>query len=665
MITETMPADMALMSKIFTADTESGNVDFCDIPIRFKLNGKEFFGIPDCFERTVRREIVDANITRWIYEGKCSECSLSIRVTHNEYRDYPVSEWYAEFTNNGSDDTPIISDIMLGGKIDGAFESFIHGNGDTCGDNGYEWYTDDVKNDPVEIHTNDSTSCNGAFPYMKLVFDGFICRAAIGWPVGWRASVARVENGIEYLCGQLRCNMKIHPGETMRTPTLTLMITSGDEDKSRNLWRKWYIAHIIPRENGKPIEPMLCLHYYEADGHPEFTGATEENQIMALREYVSRGLTPDIWWIDAGWYKCNYSWPDIGTWKPDEERFPNGLKPIGDECNKYGTRLLLWFEPERVVPGTELHEEHHEWLIPLEDESEGHRGNHLLNLGNRQALEWLIERVDGIIKSSGIKIYRQDFNFNPQKCFEKAEAPDRIGAVENLHAQGYLKYWDELIFRNPGLWIDSCASGGRRNDLETMRRAVPLHYTDVGYGIHEIKQKQFREMHEWIPYFRSHNMSWDKQFVEENIGKWVDNDEFSFQCAMVPAVTYMTAYNAPEEEFERTKRMEKIWRRAAELALFGDYYPLSECRKSTEDWYACQFDEPENNRGYVQFIRNIKAPDESYTAKMHVQDGKLYTFTDSSNGTTFKKTSDELKNGLTLELAIRQGKVLFYETTDI
>ena len=50
---------------------------------------------------------------------------------------------------------------------------------------------------------------------------------------------------------------------------------------------------------------------------------------------------------------------------------------------------------------------------------------------------------------------------------------------------------------------------------------------------------------------------------------------------------------------------------------------------------------------------------------MHVQDGKLYTFTDSSNGTIFKKTSDELKKGLTVELAIRQGKVLFYEPADI
>lgn len=42
-----------------------------------------------------------------------------------------------------------------------------------------------------------------------------------------------------------------------------------------------------------------------------------------------------------------------------------------------------------------------------------------------------------------------------------------------------------------------------------MRSSVPLHYTDVGYGHHPIKQKQHRYMFEWIPYFRAHTMNWD------------------------------------------------------------------------------------------------------------------------------------------------------------
>ncbi len=47
--------------------------------------------------------------------------------------------------------------------------------------------------------------------------------------------------------------------------------------------------------------------------------------------------------------------------------------------------------------------------------------------------------------------------------------------------------FDSLIARFPNMMIDACAAGGGRNDLETMRRAVPLHKSDSGYHDPEIK----------------------------------------------------------------------------------------------------------------------------------------------------------------------------------
>lgn len=651
-------SDMQLTSKIFPHVSEEPAVRYEDIPLRWTLNGEVICGIPERFERTYRKELTDANITRRTYTGRCTKCGLTVEAVCLEYRDFPVNEWTVFFTNNGTGDSPLISDVMIGGEIKGRFSAFIHGNGDNCNPSGYEWFRDSLEDGEMTIHPNDGTSCNGAFPYMKLEYENFVVRAAVGWSARWKASVRRTEEGAAYYAGQLRFNMKLHPGETMRTPRMTFMITEGDDSRSINMWRRWYIAHILPRENGKPIEPAMCLHYWSCEGKPEHTAATEENQVSAIREYVSRGLTPDIWWIDAGWYKCDYNWPKTGTWKPDPERFPNGLGPIGRECEKYGTRFLLWFEPERVTEDSELETEHKEWLLPT-----GYDGdtNSLLNLGNREACDWLIGRIDSIIKEGRIKVYRQDFNFNPAPCWDRAEEADRLGAIENLHVQGYLRYWDALIERNPGLWIDSCASGGRRNDLETMRRAVPLHYTDVGYGNHEIKQKQFRELHEWIPYFRSHNMSWDREYVENELRtEWKENDEFSFQNAMVPAVTYMTWYNAPDEEYERTKKAEKIWRRAARLTLSGDYYPLTETKKDTSDWYAVQFEDSDAGQGFVQFIRNIKAENEEFTVYPHVEEGRTYRF-DYPDGIREYSSETIKKNGLTMKLPVRSGVVVFYE----
>ena len=42
-----------------------------------------------------------------------------------------------------------------------------------------------------------------------------------------------------------------------------------------------------------------------------------------------------------------------------------------------------------------------------------------------------------------------------------------------------------------------------------MRRSVPLHYTDYGYGDHPVKLAFHRTLFEWIPYFKEVTLSWD------------------------------------------------------------------------------------------------------------------------------------------------------------
>jgi len=78
--------------------------------------------------------------------------------------------------------------------------------------------------------------------------------------------------------------------------------------------------------------------------------------------------------------------------------------------------------------------------------------------------------IGDIIEKEGIDFYRQDFNMGPEYHWLCNDAPDRQGITENKHVTGYYAYWDGLVARFPKLWLDSCASGGNRNDLETMRR---------------------------------------------------------------------------------------------------------------------------------------------------------------------------------------------------
>ena len=82
--------------------------------------------------------------------------------------------------------------------------------------------------------------------------------------------------------------------------------------------------------------------------------------------------------------------------------------------------------------------------------------------------------------------------------------------------------------------------------------AVPLHYTDVGYGVHPEKQQQYRIMHEWIPYFRSLCMNWDKP--GGTYGQWAMPDDpsyfdrFASYASLAPAIDQKVSPFVTDEE---------------------------------------------------------------------------------------------------------------------
>ncbi|MEZ4727386.1 MAG: alpha-galactosidase [Caldilineaceae bacterium] len=450
-------------------------------------------------------------------------------------------------------------------------------------------------------------------------------------------------------------------GESIRTPRMTILAWAGDERRASNLWRRWYHAHLLPRPNGQPLRPLLACA--GTDEGEEFTAATEENQLRYMAKFKALGIDFDVWWIDAGWYPCynqNHErrWPITGTWEPDPERFPNGLKPVADAAATHGADLLLWFEPERVRPGTKLAVEHPAWLLRTTESENG-----LLNLGNPECRQWLTDHVCKLIQENGIKIYRQDHNFPPLAHWRQNEAADRQGMNENLHVQGYLQFWDDLLARNPGLWIDSCASGGRRNDLETMRRSVPLHYTDYGYGDHPVKLAFHHTLYAWIPYFKEVTLSWD---IHGKARFDYQVERYAYHCGIGPMLAPGIDIRRDDYDYALARQMIAIWRRAAPLLVYGDYYPHTPFHRSAHEWVVRQFDAPETGCGFVQGIRLPDAAAESFTVHLHgIQGDANYCFENPETGETSEISGEVLQhNGFTLALPARQGVLWFYRRTD-
>jgi alpha-galactosidase len=617
-----------------------------DLPFSFTYDGKPSAELLKTWpSKRETRKLDDArteHVVRWTDPAT----GLVVRWVAIEYRDFPTVEWTLYFQNPGTNDAPILADLQA---LDLPVERFpwpsapwsefrlYHQTGSPCQANDYEPHLTSLKPGEVKrITAAGGRPTNSDLPYFNLELptsEGLI--VVVGWPGQWAAEFARDQAaGLRIRAGQERTHFKLLPGEEARTPMAVLQFWKGDRLHAQNIWRRWMLAHNLPRPGGKlpPVEMAACSSHQFG----EMINANTENQKLFIDRYVEEKLGLDYWWMDAGWYWNNGGWWVTGTWEVDTNRFPGGLRAISDHAHGKGVKTIVWFEPERVAGGTWLTDNHPEWIL-------GGKNGGLLNLGNPEAWKWLTNHVDKLITEQGIDLYRQDFNMDPLSCWQSADTEDRQGMTEMKHVVGYLAYWDYLRQRHPDMLIDSCASGGRRNDLETLRRAVPLLRSD--YIIEPVgNQGHTYGMAFWMPYYGTGSGA---------------IDTYMLRSVLCPHFTACFDMRRTDLDFDLARRVLGQWRQYADC-YFGDYYPLTPYSLDNGSWIAWQFDCPEQGRGVVQAFRRAESIYEQIRPKLSgLEPEARYELTNLDTGKTQEMTGRELwEVGFPLSISEQPGSAV-------
>ena len=616
-----------------------GNVEF--LPYDFKVGGKSLGKNIDDWDISVGAE----SETGAFYRGgkttyitlyhKSSAVTATVEATI--YEEKATCEWTVYIKNTGEENSPVISDFYaVNTSIDVQNPQLYYSKGSYDEPYDFALMNKKLTAFPLKFTSYDGRATDNYLPYFNISGEDGGVVFAVGWTGLWQAEINRGIDDVSVKAKQEKFKAYLLPGEEVRSPLVSFSFYSGSNPlKGFNTFRSWVSRCVYP-ENIPDTMTML-----EFSG-PMHTQTAEELFAGADGFGEETYGKIDYFWMDAGWYKYNEGWHDsVGSWVANPNRFPGGIIEVSDYAASKGCGLVLWFEPERVCKGSLFHKkgsENKNWLIELEDAD-----NLMWNLAEDGATDYLIDYISDFLTDNKISVYRQDFNFSPDVYWAQADKEfydGRKGITENHYVSNLYRYLDGLTENVDGLIIDNCASGGRRLDLEMVRRSVPVWRSDYNCNPHEdileATQSQTYGLSFWLPLSGT-------VFYSES--------EYAARSSIMPLglETFGTVHGEHYGEYIEQRSMMNEY-----------YYPLSSGGCFSDRMLAMQYSSYDAGSGMALVYKRADVKDSEYTVKLNglISDAVYSVYDYDSPENVFEMTGEELMNS-GIKLTLPEGEKAF------
>ena len=578
----------------------------------FKVDGKSF--VDDIKSWTLNTDMVESETqTDWTLTYTKSGQPLKVVVYATAYNNFAIIEWTVWIYNVGDTNSGVITEFNALNKEFGKAKDYniTYWNGSKAMAEDFMATNKDlVDNEDVQLYGENGKASRAFVPYFNLQWENKTADwgvegvyFSVGWPGEWMATITDVGKSVQVVTGQKNLSTYLEPEEGVRSPLMTLLFWEKDLMRAQNLWRRWVYNEAMPQPDGEPIQTLLFGNTAQTTALT--VKATTENQLYAINLWSRVGYDIDGWQMDAGWGRQNGDdWmASSGTWTPDPERFEDGtLAAIADAIQEAGwEHFVLWHDLERVNTNTDWYDKYNgtDGLINLG------KGNHLLNLGDEETANEVAQEIIAHLERDGVTIYRQDNCFsdnivdNMNKywvALDAEQGENRNGISENKHLVNYLEYYD-IILEYTGTFIDNCAGGGRRLDLETIKRSACLWRSDRCYTPAHV------QCHSWginffLPYSGQGSIQEDPYAMT-----------YFFRSNMTPAMCLPWRVNVTHLNPEKNalyKAMIAEHRAYADY-MTEDYYPLSSYSTKETVWMAWQFNDADTSTGIIQVFRRTES----------------------------------------------------------
>jgi alpha-galactosidase len=304
---------------------------------------------------------------------------------------------------------------------------------------------------------------------------GFAWRSGEVWAVhlGWSGNqvhyAERLHNGARVLgAGELLLSGEVNlgPGQTYTSPWLHAVYGEG-LDAVAGRFHVWLRARSTHPRRARPV----TLNTWEAVYFDHDLDRLSTLAGVAARLGVERFV------LDDGWFGSRRDdTSGLGDWQVSPQVWPQGLHPLADRVRALGMEFGLWVEPEMVNLDSELARAHPEWLFAAGGRvGDPSRNQHVLDLAHPGAYEHVRSHLQALLDEYDIDYLKWDHN---RSLVDAGHTPGGEPGVHG-HTLATYRLLDQLRAANPGLEIESCASGGGRVDLGILARTDRVWASDT------------------------------------------------------------------------------------------------------------------------------------------------------------------------------------------
>lgn len=646
-------------------------------PFAFVYNQKKYDGFAREYFDIVQCETkVEKKKTTKIYVMRLTE-QLEITLVTAFYPGYGAAEWTVWFENVSETDSGILESLESRLAFEGDHPVVKGILGDHV--NLYQPYAHELEQMPVRFYTDSGRPTHVNFPYFNLEYGDCGVMLAIGWAGTWTADFSYNGERVEY-CAKSSNDIETYlkPGEKIRTALFVRAPYSvRNENYATNYWRSWFVECNLPPydASGKALEPFSSCCLANDTGLPNSDGSISECYTTwkpSLDKMMEEDAKVDFRWFDAGWYVAPDGstpewdwWGSIGTWELDPRKWPGKtFLESTDYARAHGMKTLMWFEPERVTDPDNLvkyYDYEKQWAIVREGYS-----NVANNIGDDACLAWTTERVCKVLRENKVEMYREDNNSDPAALWlylDTLEGEHRKGITECKFVMGHYKMWDDIIactlsYGGCG-FVDSCASGGGRNDLESLRRGVPILRSDNDRTSTSLRLSMTTAFNKWIPFCGANTKEKAGQLDPRGA-----SDVYIWRASYLPALNVDSQFvQDPDQDFDMLRFGLREWKKVSPYLLKEFYVHTpwhSEHDRSGFTSYS--FFDGDADRGVLFLFRMEDCGLNHITVKLpYAQNGVSYRLTDEDSRESFEAEGEVLnKDGVSFVLENRRTARLIW-----